>query len=713
MENQETDQISMKLSIASTFTCNPIEEVLEFWSKKFGFKTAVRFSPYDQVFQELLNQYSSLNHPDNDARMVFIKFDDWTRNLPDREEFSTHSHIVDNIQSLCEYAAISATYSKSPLFLTIARNSGDSLIKPENQSAYEQLIKHNLEEHSNIFVTTSREINMKYPVDDYYDSQRDELGHIPYKSEYFTALATSAFRKVLAYKRDPYKVVVLDCDNTLWGGVCGEVGPRGVNLTEPYKSLQLFMLQQVKSGKILCLCSKNVPEDVERVFSERPDIIIREQDIVKSKINWHPKSQNIKQLSEELNLGLDSFIFVDDNPVECAEVRANCPEVLTLNLPERPEDITPFVKHAWPFDFLKTTNEDLQRTKLYKENIKRSGFMDVSSSLQEFIEGLNLDIRIEDAGPEEIDRVSQLTYRTNQFNFTTIRRSEEEIKDLLEINGFTCKICRVKDRFGDYGLVGVMLYHTLQDRIVLDSFMLSCRVLGRGIEHQMLKSVGQSAIEKGVDSVQINFRRSEKNRPALNFLKSVFEDFSGHFSAKKNEYITSSAYVSKLSYAPDTSKLFKNKTNGHAKKSTPKAPVNHNNKIFEQIALGLNSALKINRLLHSNGHAESSASPELISSEEKSSVEIITEIWENILGKTGIGQNQHFFDVGGTSLKAVEVLSKLNERFNKNLTIVSLFEHSTILSLANLIENTSVENSDFNNIIKRATSRREQFRRRN
>ena len=698
----------MRLSIASTFTCNSIEDTFHFWGEKFGFKTAVRFSPYDQVIQELLNRSSSLNHTDNDARIVFIKFDDWTRNLSDMEESVIHFRIVANIHSLCKYAAISASYVKSPLYLMIARSSMGSSIKPENHIAYEQLLKHTLAEHSNIFVTTSTEINMKYSVNDYYDKQRDQLGHIPYKSDYFTALATTGFRKLLAHIRKPYKVVVLDCDNTLWGGVCGEVGPNGIILSEPYKKLQLFMLEQLKSGKILCLCSKNVNADVERVFLERDDMIIRKQDIVSSKINWQPKSQNIKQLSEELNLGLDSFIFVDDNPVECAEVMANCPEVLTLNLPDRPEEIPSFLNHFWPFDFLKTTSEDQQRTKLYKDNLKRFDYLNDTSSLKEFIEGLNLDIHIENVLPEDLSRVSQLTYRTNQFNFTTIRRTENEIKELLRINGFACKICRVKYRFGDYGVVGTMLYHTLQDRVELDSFMLSCRVLGRGFEHKMLKSVGETALEKGIDSIQINFRRSEKNEPALNFLKSVFEDFS----PQKDGYMTSSSSISKLIYKPDQSIQYNSSTNGHAADYIPKESVNHNGLLYEQIAKNLNSVNKIAQQLHRIGQSTYTKSTGLLAV-ERDTVQVITDIWENILGKTGIGLHQHFFDVGGTSLKAIEVLSQINERFNKKLTVVSLFEHSTIQSLVNLIDDVPAENTQFNKILKRATSRRELYRRKN
>lgn len=170
MEKQETNLIAIKISIASTFTCKPIEDALQFWSEIFGIKTFVRFSPYNQVFQELLNKQSSLNHSENDARIVFVKFDDWTRNLSNVDKTTTHSHIVDNIHSLCDYAAKAASYLKSPLFLTISRNSRDSFIKPDKQLAYEKLIRDNLSDYSNIYITTSAEINLTYPVDDYYDA---------------------------------------------------------------------------------------------------------------------------------------------------------------------------------------------------------------------------------------------------------------------------------------------------------------------------------------------------------------------------------------------------------------------------------------------------------------------------------------------------------------------------------------------------------------
>ncbi|MEX2585647.1 MAG: hypothetical protein WD315_04575 [Balneolaceae bacterium] len=215
----------LRISIASTFTSNPVEDVLTFWGNRFGYHTAVQFSPYDQVFQELLDPHSSFNHPDQDARVVLLRLEDWIRNLSDTRESSIHSHITANIHDLITFTAKAAMFTIAPLFVSIARNSLGSRIDPERQNYYEQLIKNELSGQSNIYVTTSDDIDKVYGVEDYYDAQKDRLGHIPFKSDYFSAMGTSLFRTILASRRAPYKVIVLDCDHTLWGGICGEVSP--------------------------------------------------------------------------------------------------------------------------------------------------------------------------------------------------------------------------------------------------------------------------------------------------------------------------------------------------------------------------------------------------------------------------------------------------------------------------------------------------------
>jgi len=220
-------------------------------------------------------------------------------------------------------------------------------------------------------------------------------------------------------------------------------------LDAPRKALQDFMRAQHAAGRLLAVCSKNSEEDVREVFAQRLDMPLRHEHFAAWRVNWTPKSENIKSIAQELNLGLDSFIFVDDNPVECAEVEANCPGVLTLQLPENPAEIPQFLKHCWAFDVLKVTAEDARRGEMYRESRQREELRSKAGSLADFIAGLNLKIQIAPMVSEQLARVSQLTQRTNQFNVTTIRRTEAEMQQLA--THATVLTVTVSARFGDYG----------------------------------------------------------------------------------------------------------------------------------------------------------------------------------------------------------------------------------------------------------------------
>ena len=199
----------------------------------------------------------------------------------------------------------------------------------------ETLILSELAGISGLYIVPSQELIASYPVATYYNPEGDELGHIPYVPLFFAAFGTVLARKIYAVQSPPHKVIVLDCDQTLWKGVCGEDGVMGIELDPPREALHNFMVAQYEAGMLICLCSKNNESDVVEVF-ERLHMPLKRHHIISWRINWNAKSENLKSLAEELNLGLDSFIFIDDNPVECAEVQANCPEVLTLQLPQKP-----------------------------------------------------------------------------------------------------------------------------------------------------------------------------------------------------------------------------------------------------------------------------------------------------------------------------------------------------------------------------------------
>ena len=222
-----------------------------------------------------------------------------------------------------------------------------------------------------------------------------------------------------------------------------------------------------------------------------------------------------------MNLGVDSFIFVDDNPVECAEVKAACPEVLTLRLPFD-GNIEEFLRHVWAFDRLRMTAEDRQRTMMYRQEADRARFQKEAPAIGEFLAGLDLRVAISEPAIDQFDRIAQLTQRTNQFNFTTIRRNEAEILRLAEL-GLECRCVEVSDRFGDYGLVGVMIFgHRSQDEVLeIDTFLLSCRVLGRGVEHAMLNALGEIAGRRQVSLVAATLIPTAKNQPARDFLEEA------------------------------------------------------------------------------------------------------------------------------------------------------------------------------------------------
>ena len=225
-------------------------------------------------------------------------------------------------------------------------------------------------------------------------------------------------------------------------------------------------------------------------------------------------------MAKELCLGTDSFIFIDDNPVECAELRRSNPEVLCIYLADNITKINKFLKDIWFFDQFESTAEDKKRASSYQQNAAREQFKKSTVNNIEFIASLELYIEISPLSETELSRASQLTTRTNQFNVTTIRRTESELVDLTN-QGYLCWAIGVKDRFGDYGMTGLLIYKEEKNRIIVDTFLLSCRILGRGVEHEILSQLGSKALENNIDQIIFHFAPTYRNEPAYNFLQSV------------------------------------------------------------------------------------------------------------------------------------------------------------------------------------------------
>jgi FkbH-like protein/FkbM family methyltransferase len=534
----------------------------------------------------------------------------------------------------------------------------------------------------NVRTISSASLLSRYRLTDYYDPESRSLGHIPYTPECFGAIGTAVARALLSLKRKPVKAIVLDCDNTLWEGTCGEDGPREVKVSAPYRALQAFMARQAETGVLLCLCSKNNEKDVLDVFEHRTDMVLKREHLAAWRINWNGKPDNIRSLAAELNLGLDSFIFIDDNGVECESVRIQCPDVLTLQLPADSGAFDSFLDHVWAFDQAPPTREDRNRTRLYHEEAGRRQLREQALSLRDFIAGLQLRAAITEATDDDLGRISQLTIRTNQFNFTTIRRSESEIRQLLRAHA-TCLAVRVADRFGDYGLVGVVIYEKQPDRYKVDTFLLSCRVLGRGVEHAVLAELGRRAARDNRRFVELTYRPTDRNLPAGGFIRSIGGPY-GHEGGTR--WTFPAEYLAKLEYQPDDRAPASDEALAESAtfRRASRFGAAGESERLQRIAESLNDAGRIAMAIQEYRLSrQSRPAADAVEIGSATTLQLaLMEIWKRVLGKAVIGLNDNFFEAGGTSLKAVQVIATIKKELNLNLSIVSLFECSTVALLA-------------------------------
>jgi len=289
------------------------------------------------------------------------------------------------------------------------------------------------------------------------------------------------------------KVLVLDCDGTLWGGIIGEDHIGGIRLGEAYPGSAYVGLQEAalnlsKRGVLLALCSANNEADVDEVFDHHPSMVLRKSDISARRVNWIDKVTNLRAIASDLNLGLDSLVFVDDDPHQCEMVRTLLPAVLVVQLPPEPSEYRAAIESLECFNAVGLTDEDRRRVELYRNEQAREVARQSASSLDEYYRSLEMTAEVGRIDEISATRIAQLTQKTNQFNLTTRRYTAEELVHLARQPGVEILSIRVRDRFGDAGLVGVAILvpGAHADEAQIDTFLLSCRVLGRGLEDVLL-----------------------------------------------------------------------------------------------------------------------------------------------------------------------------------------------------------------------------------
>ncbi|HTQ58216.1 MAG TPA: HAD-IIIC family phosphatase [Bryobacteraceae bacterium] len=655
--------------VSATFTADAIEPILAFWMRQLGLDYGVRIGPYHQVFQMLLDPGGDLAANHGGVNVVLVRFEDWAP-----------ASLEADVARFADGLRQAAPAGSAPMVVCICPPSPG--FDAARHGRLEAQLADQVRGAGGVHLVRPHEIDELYPVAQIHDTTSDKLGHIPYTAAYFTALGTMVARKIHALRTPPFKAIALDCDDTLWRGICGEDGPQGVVVDPPRRALQEFMLAQQAAGMLLCLCSKNNAPDVFDTFRLHPEMLLRLEHFTAWRINWQSKPVNLAALAEELDLGLDSFILVDDNPRECREVEASCPQVLSLALPGD-EDIPAFLRHVWAFDRLRVTEEDRARPALYAQERERHHAEKQAASLEDFLRTLQLEVRIASMSPKDLARVAQLTQRTNQMNFTTVRRSETDIQALLGSGKAECLAVHVSDRFGSYGLVGVMIFRTGADTVALDTFLLSCRALGRGVEHRMLAELGRIARERGLGAVEARFVRSQRNQPALLFLESVglpYQTVRGdalvfRFPAEAAAGLRYEPSATARAAAPDAAKVPAMRRDG-----IPYARIATELRTVEQMAAACGTEVQ----------RGAQAAPVV---EPRSDLERqLCRIWSDMLGVRPIGIHDNFFDLGGHSLLAVQLLSRLKEQLGIELSLEVVYGADfTVAELAKAIELREIE----------------------
>jgi FkbH-like protein len=706
---ENTESAAMSITIAATFVAEPVETPLRFWMQELGISTKVTFAPYDQVFQQLLDPASLLATNQNGVNVVLVRVEDWQGDVSQSHATPNGSPdpragIERNVRDFIHALATRAERSSSTYLICLCPGSTSNSATPQQRSlfmAMENLIASEISGINGVEVITVSDLTATYPVADVYDHHTDKLARIPYTPVFFTALGTMIARKLYALKSPPYKVIVLDCDGTLWSGVCGEDGCDGIQINAARKALQKFVVQQHDRGMLICLCSKNNEEDVLEVFASRSDMILRRDHITACQINWKLKSKNIQFLARELGIGLDSFILIDDDPLECAEVREHCPEVLTLQLPSDSESIPGFLKHVWAWDHRKITEEDRQRVVLYRSHIIREQVRRDSPTLKEFLTSLHLELSISPLTLAESTRVSELTFRTNQFNLTTRRRTEAELRQFCEPGRTECLVVRVKDRFGDYGLVGTILFEVNADSLTVDTFLLSCRALGRGVEHEMLARLGEIAKQRGLSHIALHCVPSNKNRPALDFLEGlsegVRESWDNGFVVRIAAENAASACYSRETRSSDDNTLTAAGSSLYASVSASTPDTRKRTALLSSIPETLYRPEVIHKRISQN-RVRSESNTVLVPPRtpiEKTLVDIFSEL----LGIKEIGIHDSFFDLGGHSLMAMQALSRVREAFEIELSVTLFFTTNfTAAELADAVLKEQIKQSGPENV---------------
>lgn len=359
-------------------------------------------------------------------------------------------------------------------------------------------------------ISLEKSIDLRY----YYSSKA------LYSVQFYQEYAQMISPVICSINGKSKKAIIFDCDNTLWKGILGEDGMDGIDMSSHnaegscFSAIQNMAIELSTKGILVGLCSKNNPEDVENVLCNHPDMQLRNEHITIKTVNWHDKVMNLRAIAEQLNIATEALVFVDDSDFEVDLVRNQMPEVTVVQVPKKLSDYPSLLRDTMNlFHTESLVDEDLRREAMYSEESQRDGHKSSYTSVDDYIASLGLEITVAKNSAETVERAAQLTQKTNQFNLTTIRYTKTSISEILTTNHADLFVFSVRDKFGDYGKTGLCIlnYEEDSDAAVIDTFLMSCRTLGRKIEFSFFDFLIVQLAQKGIRLIHAEYRKTLKN----------------------------------------------------------------------------------------------------------------------------------------------------------------------------------------------------------
>lgn len=388
----------------------------------------------------------------------------------------------------------------------------------------------------NLFICDINLIQQELGRKEFFDNRLYIKADIIYSLRAMPYISKNIVDIICAMEGSFNKCLILDLDNTLWGGIIGDDGIEEIQIGDlgigkAFTEIQLWAKELLRRGIILCVCSKNNELIAKSPFLKHPDMKLKLEDISVFVANWNNKADNIRHIQKVLNIGFESMVFLDDNPFERNLVKQQLNGVTVPDLPEDPANYLSYLTSLNLFETATYSNEDNSRTKKYQEESKRNELKATHSSIDEYLKSLKMKAKLSSFDNFNVPRIAQLSQRSNQFNLRTIRYTENEISKLVSSKNHITMYCKLRDLYGDYGLISILILEKRNENLFIDTWIMSCRVLKRGVENLIFKNLVEQARKKKFKKIIGEYLPTEKNILVKDFLKDL------KFKKNKNQWV--------------------------------------------------------------------------------------------------------------------------------------------------------------------------------